>query len=151
MGSSLFRSRRRVLAFVQLMLFALSASTSLLPCAHATISHATMSHAAISHGAGSHTTTTANVQAHDDAMTGMDMSDASPSISHAPTKRAPVDHAPTHETSCPWVVSCAGVAQFSLDAAWRLAEHAASTVAPIGVTLRYVTTDRDIDAPPPRA
>lgn len=141
MGSSLLRSRRRVLAFVQLTLFAFSASTSLLPCLHS----------AMAHEVGSHGAATAAAPAHHEAMAGMDMPRASASTPHAPTHDAPVDHAPTHETSCPWVVGCAGVAQLSLDAAWRSAEHRASTVTPVGIMLRHVTTDRDIDAPPPRA
>lgn len=134
MGSSLLRSRRRVLAFVQLMLFAFSASTSLLPCLHSAMTHAVGSHGAATAAAPAHHASMPHAPTHD------------ASVAHTP-----VNHAPTHETSCPWVVGCAGVAQLSLDAAWRSAEHRASTVAPVGIMLRHVTTDRDIDAPPPRA
>ena len=117
----IFHGQRRVLALVQLLLFVFSSSTMLLPCAHASVAV----HDAKQHDVMHHTAT---------------------------TPVAPTHHAPgVPDSTCPWVVGCVGMLQFALDATWRSIESAPLTTAPVGVTLGYVTTDRDIESPPPRA
>lgn len=133
----MLHGRRRVLALVQLLLFVFSSSTMLLPCAHASETSRTI----VSADRGD----AMDQQAmHHDAM--------HHDTRHGATSpAAPAHHAPgVPDTACPWVVGCVGMLQFELDATWRSIEFMPLTAAPIGVTLGYVTTDRDIESPPPR-
>ena len=132
-----FRSRR-VTAVVQLLLFAMSTSTMLLPCAHD--SDATPAPAA---SVASH----ASERTH--AMHGgVEVQTTTSDGRH----ETPSHHgsAPAH-TACPWVVGCAGMVRVDLDAPWRAAENAMPNATPVGVTLRRVIVDRDVESPPPRA
>ena len=121
---------------MHLLLFVFSVATTARPCMHGGDAHtATMSHEAMSH----------DMPGHD--MTDMSMSHDAPLNTHS-THTPPE---PSHTDGCPWVVGCAGMAQLSVDAAWRSVEHVLPSATPVGVTLREITTDRDIESPPPRA
>ena len=126
MNGNQLLSRRRVLAVMQLLLFVLSVSTSARPCMHGGTAH--RAHAAVT--------------AHD--MAHMSMPNAPPQTPRAPTESS-------HTDGCPWVVGCAGIAQLADDIAWRSVEHVLPSASPVGVMLREITTDRDIESPPPRA
>jgi hypothetical protein len=130
----LLRGQRRVLALVQMLLFVFSSSTMLLPCAQtAAAGDATSTATTAAHHHGNH-------QAADAAA--MPTSGEHPRSHHAPG--AP-------DSVCPWVVGCVGMLQFALDASWTSVESAPLATEPVGRMLGYVTTDRDIESPPPRA
>lgn len=122
---------RRALALVQLLLFVLSTSSVLLPCAH--------------DGGGAHGSPTQavshDVASHD--MASHDMASRESSSGH--------ESAPTSSVTCPWVIGCVGMMQFTLDASWRSVESSVVRATPVGATLRFVTVARDIESPPPRA
>jgi len=122
------------MALVQLLLFVVSTSTVLLPCAHG---HDEQRMTAIA---------THEMTSHD--MTSHDMTSH-----HARSHSQPARHgAPaTPDASCSWVVGCVGMVQFTLDESWRSVERPALRAAPIGAVLRFVTVDREIESPPPRA
>jgi hypothetical protein len=138
---------RRLSAVVQLMLFAFSASTSLLPCAKdmvtataelvqveqhaAPVSHA--SHAAHASDGTSH-----------NASHGASQQDATEPAS-------PAHHSPDSHTACPWVVGCTGMVQFAIESTWHSVETAPVMSAPDGEVLRAVNAERDVESPPPRA
>lgn len=137
MNGTKILSRRRVLAAMHFLLFVFSVTTSTRPCMH--------TGNATSHGMSAH-----NMSAHE--MSAHEMADMS--MPAAPTSETPAPHAPTtpwHSDGCPWVVGCTGVAQLVHDTEWRSVEHVVPTASPVGVTLREITTDRDIESPPPRA
>ena len=137
------RRWRRFSAVVQLLLFAFSASTSLLPCASdmviATSEQATAADPASTHHAPA--PTHASHASH--AATSQD-TPKSPSSEHAPPSHTP-------SGSCPWVVGCSGLAQFTLETSWRLVETTPTVSAPAGVVLRATYAERDVESPPPRA
>jgi hypothetical protein len=127
------RRWRRCSAFVQLALFAFSASTSLLPCANEMAASApgpaTTAHHATAPSHATHASETSPVSA---------------AQHHAPT-------APPSSDACPWVVGCTGMVQFAFESTLRLLETTPVVSAPIGVTLRAVYAERDVESPPPRA
>ena len=132
------------MALVQLLLFVVSTSTALLPCAHghdeqrmtAIATHEMTSHDMTSHDMTSHDMTSHDMTSHDAR------SHSQPARHGAPA---------TPDASCPWVVGCVGMVQFTLDESWRSVERPALRAAPIGAVLRFVTVDREIESPPPRA
>lgn len=130
---------RRAVAAVQLLLFVVSTSAVLLPCAHSDSTHSATSHAASSHSAA-----TADVASHE-AMMHHEMAPSHDRPQHT----AP--HAPSPTAPCPWVIGCVGMLRIELDATWRTTESLAPTHTPSGVTLAYVTVVKDIESPPPRA
>jgi hypothetical protein len=138
------RSRRRIAALVQMLLFVFSTSTMLLPCAHpggaVALTHAVHSAAA--------TTVASPMEQHQHHHDVVTANATAPERQTAP----PSQHAPGNsDSACPWVVGCVGMLQFTVDVSWRSVEAATPVTSPVGVTLQYVTTDRDIDSPPPRA
>ena len=137
------RRWRRLSAFVQLALFAFSASTSLLPCATEMSASATGQATTAHHAAASPASDTehASHMSH-----GAVIQDAPESMSAA--HQVPASSPPSN--ACPWVVGCTGMVQFAFDATWRLLETAPVVSAPIGVTLRAVYAERDVESPPPR-
>lgn len=130
------RRWRPLSAVVQLLLFAFSASTSLLPCANDMVSSATQlvaEHHASAHAShGSHAAP----------------SQSAPEPAHS-SQHAPASHTPSG--SCPWVVGCTGMVQLALETSWRLLETTPVVSAPMGVVLRAVYAERDVESPPPRA
>jgi hypothetical protein len=62
-----------------------------------------------------------------------------------------VPASPSPSDSCPWVVGCTGMVQFAFESTWRLLETTPAVSAPIGVTLRAVYAEREVESPPPRA
>ena len=132
---------RRLTALMHLLLFVFSTSTSLLPCAH----ESTQDRDGVTTGA--HHASMATSAGHHEAVphAGVPMAP----VSDAPASRGSAPTSP--DTTCPWVVGCIGMVQFDLDAPWRATESQGPSTAPVGVTLRQVTADRDVDSPPPRA
>lgn len=141
---------RRAVALMQLMLFAFSASTSLLPCGdtnagrddhrplpahispsvdHAVHQDATNTSASHMHGHAAHAASEAD-------------------LASSPTP--PTDHQRSHDSTCPWVVGCIGMAQLSLDNELQVAEQPRLAGTPAGMVMRRVITHREIESPPPR-
>ncbi len=121
---------RHLLALIHVVLLVVvSTSAAYVPCAHATPQHeidgSPVADHSVSHAMMHH---------------GADAPSTSP-------HRTP--HSPT--TTCPWIMGCVGMIRLELDAAWRSVEGLRSQPAPSSVTLAYVTVDRDIESPPPRA
>jgi len=136
------RRWRRLSAVVQLLLFAFSASTSLLPCANDMVASKAQVETEHHASAFSHASHTSHAAQLPDA----------PS-QDAPEPTSPPHHAPDSHTSsgsCPWVVGCTGVVHFTLESSWRLVETTPVVSAPSGVVLRAVYAERDVESPPPR-
>lgn len=128
---------RQLLAFVQLLLFVFSSSTSLLPCAHGSATNGSVTSSA--HHPSPITVTHQHGASHD--------------VSHSvvSSDRTPVKSSiPPADTDCPWVVGCAGVVQVDVESPWRTVESSMPDVSPVGLTLRPVAADRDVESPPPR-
>ena len=141
---------RRAVALVQLMLFAFSASTSLLPCGDTSAgrddhrplpAHTSPS---VDHAVHQDGTNTSASHMHGHAA----QAGAEADLASLPT--TPSDHQRSHDTTCPWVVGCVGMAQFSLDDELRIAEQPRPSATPAGHIMRRVITHRDIESPPPR-
>ncbi|MEQ1690359.1 MAG: hypothetical protein ABMA00_03690 [Gemmatimonas sp.] len=129
---------RQLLAFAQLLLFVFSSSTSLLPCAHGSATNGSITSRA--HHAPSPTTVTHQHGASHDL-----------SLSVVSSDRTPVKSSiPPADTDCPWVVGCAGLVRVDVESPWRTIESPMPDVAPVGLTLRQVAADRDVESPPPR-
>ena len=142
------RRWRRFSAVVQLILFAFSASTSLLPCANdmgaSTTEQVAIAHHVANSSPDSHALHASNAS-HDASS-----SHASHTTEDASPPAAPVHHGAT-SSSCPWVVGCTGMAQFEFESSWRVLETTPVVSAPAGVVLRAVTAEREVESPPPRA
>lgn len=147
---------RRAAAVVQLLLFTFSASTSLLPCGETTTgrddhrlspAHSLPSvDRSVDRSVHQVETDTPSSHVHGHAAhTASDADLTSPS----PTT-TPADHQRSHDSTCPWVVGCIGMAQLSLDNELRVAEQPRLADTPAGIVMRRVMTDRDIESPPPR-
>ena len=132
------RHRRRFLALIQLVLFAFSASTSLLPCASAMPTTATERSTVAHHATSAHSS-------HDSH----DAPKSASTESHAPSHHTPTS--PTSSAGCAWVVGCTGLVQLAFESSWRVIETTPVASVPVGVTLRAVTAERDVESPPPRA
>ena len=124
------------MALVQLMLFAMSSSTMMLPCAPEAVTAAS---AAI---LAPHGSVPMHAAHHDMQVTGQ----RPVTGSDAPSQHGST---PAH-TACPWVVGCVGMVRVDLDAPWNTVENALPSVSPVGTTLRRVIVDRDVESPPPR-
>lgn len=145
LGSAMSRRvQRRVIALLQLALFVFSTSSSLLPCAFTASSPG---------GAQSHDAQSASLMESHSASHAVSHA-VSHEVSHDHSTQRPLHHAPgtpMSSSTCPWVVGCVGMVQFDLDASFRVVESVTVNSAPIGVTLRQMVVDRDVDSPPPRA
>lgn len=135
------RRWRRYSAFVQLLLFAFSASTSLLPCANDMVTGATKQVANAHKPAPS---------SHEHVSHASHGSQAAPAAD-AQAPASPSHHAPASHAACPWVVGCTGMVQFAFESSWRLVETTPIVSAPVGDVLRAVTAEREVESPPPRA
>ncbi|MCC6241608.1 MAG: hypothetical protein IT353_02150 [Gemmatimonadaceae bacterium] len=140
---------RRLTALAQLLLFAFSASTSLLPCeATGTVSgrphHVAMSSAPVVHAHGQ-VADVAMADAHaDHTMHRLVENDAALPLETSTTPAPPT-------APCPLVVGCVGMMEWSVDVAIRTTESTIVVAAPLGDMLRHTTVIRDIASPPPRA
>ena len=127
------RRWRPFLAVVQLLLFAFSASTSLLPCANDMATGPSEQLATAHHAAP---------QSHESHAT------------HDASGTTAAEHTPANHTAsgpCPWVVGCSGVVQFTIESSWRLVETTPAVSSPTGLVLRRVYAEREVESPPPRA
>jgi len=152
--------RRRVLALLQLSVFAFSLSTSLLPCENVDVlghvAHHEVPATASMAVSEAIPATTSHDHAHtptsDGAVSAHALGHASSGPSHDAQQRATPgsSHQDSHESLCPLVVGCVGMVQGSLDASWRSGEAAVGVETPRGVTLGRAYADRSVDSPPPR-
>ena len=144
---------------MQLLLFAFSAGTSLLPCEATGTATGRPHHAAPSTEASNadalnadarnadaqHVASAASAHAHhaEHAV----VADVPESASDATSSPAGT---PT-DAPCPLVVGCIGMMEWTVDVSIRTTESTIVVAAPMGYVLQHTTVARDIASPPPRA